>query len=171
MAVVLTAESVPRRIVPKLRQLHWLLTRVGSNLTLVQRPPAPWDPGSRTSCFADFCNCHVRRCNYKIRNLVTWENSVIGHGPPSGEDAQEKRAPLGILETTHVSINSANLCLSFYPVCISICLSACLSVILSVCISHISQTFHTIAFALGRYVARVPIMCTVKCGVVSMRAC
>ena len=45
----------------------------------------------------------------------------------------------------HLSINSANLCLS---------------------VSHISQTFHTIAFALGRYVARVPRMCTVLCEVV-----
>ena len=51
-----------------------------------------------------------------------------------------------------------------------LCLSVCLSVILSVCISHISQTFHTIAFALGRYVARVPRMCTVLCEVVSMQA-
>ena len=49
-------------------------------------------------------------------------------------------------------------------------LSICKSVILSVCISHISQTFHTIAFALARYVARVPGMCTVLCEVVSMRA-
>ena len=43
----------------------------------------------------------------------------------------------------------------------SVNLSVCKSAILSVCISHISQTFHTTAFALGRYVARVPIMCTV----------
>ena len=47
------------------------------------------------------------------------------------------------------------------------CLSVCLSVILSICISSISQTFHTTAFALGRVVARVPIMCTVKCEVAS----
>ena len=39
-----------------------------------------------------------------------------------------------------------------------------------VSISHIPQTFHTIALALDRYVARVPIMCTVLSEVVSMRA-
>ena len=53
---------------------------------------------------------------------------------------------------------------------ISVCKFIFLSVCMSVCLSHISQTFHTIAFALGRYVARVPIMCTVLCEVVSMRA-
>ena len=49
-------------------------------------------------------------------------------------------------------------------------ISVCKSVILSVYVSRNSQTFHPIAFALGRYVARVPRMCTVLCEVVSMRS-